>query len=194
MVKIWKEESLESRTQHSTLLPQWNYFVEVCGFTFKFNSIEQLEEVLAYYSQKLHPSSIIPHLDQSPEKIDRSLIQRWYERLPLYLRKEPKRQKVVAALKQARQKIQDGDLPLQTAPKQRRKSVHFESVSEAFWCRTCDRPLGYGRCKRCQAKQASNPDKYKPKEPSVPFCNTCNVNLGQGSCKWCKARSNYQEL
>ncbi|MBD1910307.1 MULTISPECIES: hypothetical protein [unclassified Leptolyngbya] len=188
MVKVWKEENLERRTQHSTLQPVWNYFVEVCGFTFKFDSIEQLEQVLEYYRQKIHPSSIIPRLDRSLEKIDRSLIQRWYERLPLYLRKEPKRQKVVAALEQARQRIHDDDLTIHPTETPKGKPVRFEPVSEAFWCRTCDRPLGYGRCKRCRAKQALDPEKYKPKEPSIPFCNTCGVNLGQGSCKWCKAR------
>ncbi|HEX9918020.1 MAG TPA: hypothetical protein VGA87_02570, partial [Pyrinomonadaceae bacterium] len=49
-----------------------------------------------YYSRKIHPSSRI-----DIGSADCWEMQRWYERLPMYLREEPKRQKVVKALTSA---------------------------------------------------------------------------------------------
>jgi hypothetical protein len=78
------------------LIPAWVYFVEVCGFTFEFVSLAQLRECLRYYERKLFPSSRQPvFAPESGEWLH------WYERLPLYLREEPKRQKVVTALSRA---------------------------------------------------------------------------------------------
>ncbi len=72
------------------------YFVAVCSFTFSFQSLDQLRACLRYYSRKLHPSGRI-----NLGVADHWEVQWWYERLPLYLREEPKRQKVVKALSRA---------------------------------------------------------------------------------------------
>lgn len=192
MVRIWKEENLEHYTKYSNLVPIWLYFVEVCGFTFKFHSVEQLEQTLEYYTKKLHPSSIIPNLNQCPEKIDRSLIQRWYEKLPLYLRKEAKRKKVVAALQKAvHQFSSDNEYRSvsmhRTKPVTRKsKSIRIECVDQSYWCRICDTALGYGRCRRCQKRRKLDPEKFKPRAMRIAHCNMCGVSLGQGTCQWCK--------
>lgn len=96
------------------------YCVNVCQFTFRFRSSSDIEEAIAFYRQKLHPSSRLPTPDQVSAEARRdpkgfrrwferfischhSEIQRWYEKVPLRLQKEGKRQKVVAALERALQ-------------------------------------------------------------------------------------------
>jgi hypothetical protein len=81
------------------LVPIWTYFVKVCGFTFQFGSVAQIEAVLVYYSRKLHPSSRMP--DSKWLRAEHDVAQAWYDRLPGYLRKEPKRRRVVKALERA---------------------------------------------------------------------------------------------
>ncbi|HSH78259.1 MAG TPA: hypothetical protein VLA19_06975 [Herpetosiphonaceae bacterium] len=90
---VWQPLSAPPR---SNLEVRWVYFVAVCSFTFSFQSLDHLRACLRYYSRKIHPSG----------RIDRGVadhweVQRWHERLPLYLREEPKRQKVVQALSRA---------------------------------------------------------------------------------------------
>ncbi len=125
MARIWKEDWDSSITRHPvdwseegimdweldalapieahkrapTLMRHQSVFVHVCSFTFRFESRPQLERVIAFYEQKIHPSSIIPCAERIP---DCGEAQRWYERLPLYLREEPKRRKVIKALHTAR--------------------------------------------------------------------------------------------
>ena len=90
--------------------------VRVASFTFRFCSLEQLRDCLAYYEMKTHPSSMIPE-----EKIAADLgsdwrrkrwpeLQRWFDKLPMYLLEEPKRQKVVKALTEALQLVESGKL------------------------------------------------------------------------------------
>jgi hypothetical protein len=67
------------------------------SFTFRFFSIDQLRDCLAYYERKTHPSSRLPIAGD----IDHWEAQRWFERLPMYLLEEPKRVKVVKALGRA---------------------------------------------------------------------------------------------
>ena len=62
----------------------------------KFFSIRQLRDCLGYFEQKIHPSSRLP-IGGS----DRWEIQRWFERLPMYLQEDAKRTKVVKALGEA---------------------------------------------------------------------------------------------
>jgi hypothetical protein len=80
-----------------TLEPHEVLFVRVAGFTFQFQSVDQLRACLEYYATKLHPTSRAPIVHDG----DHWESQRWFERLPLFLREEPKRQKVVAALEEA---------------------------------------------------------------------------------------------
>lgn len=83
-----------------TLIDRWVYFVEVCGFTFEFHSLAQIEECLQFFSQKTHPSS------RRPAVTLEHYWQAWWERLPQWLFEEPKRQKVVKALQQAVMRFQ----------------------------------------------------------------------------------------
>lgn len=106
MAKVWKEQ-LNPSLHHNQMwaayptpvnsrgyvTEPWVYFVRVCSFTFEFHSIEQIEACLEYYSQKVHPSSRL-----SIGSADHWEVQRWFERLPMYLLEESKRLKVVKAL------------------------------------------------------------------------------------------------
>jgi len=79
-------------------------YVCVCSFTFRFTNIQQLEACLLYYGQKTRPTSKLPYRELRPF-IEQGLrgweIERWFERLPIHLLEEPKRQKVVKALTSA---------------------------------------------------------------------------------------------
>lgn len=86
-------------TSNSKLLPVFRYFVQVCSFTFHFGSIEQIRVTLSYYSKPIHPSSRLP--DSKWLRAEHEVAQRWFERLPQFLLKEPKRKKVVKALEKA---------------------------------------------------------------------------------------------
>lgn len=80
--------------------PEWIYYVYVCGFTFAFFSVTMMQAYLDYYTQKILPSRIrdTPHCNND-------LRQDVFTRLPLYLREEPKRQKVINALQKAIQEF-----------------------------------------------------------------------------------------
>ena len=92
MARTWKEFSIDS----DPIAPSWVYFVRVCSFTFSFRSLEQIQEYLDYFSQKVHPSSA-----DRQDSADHWERQSFFDQLPLYLFEEPKRQKVVKALTQA---------------------------------------------------------------------------------------------
>jgi hypothetical protein len=79
-----------------TLIPRLVYFVSVCSFTFEFHSIKQIQTCLDYYSRKIQPSS-----RYTVGAADHAESQRWFERAPLFLREERKRQQVVKALENA---------------------------------------------------------------------------------------------
>jgi hypothetical protein len=106
-MRIWKDkyEAWASRNfdgmsyrqcLHSANQPEDVLFVRVCSFTFAFMSVEEVQEYLDYYSKKIHPSSARPALPKSGWEY-----QTQFERLPFYLREEPKRQQVVKALSRA---------------------------------------------------------------------------------------------
>jgi hypothetical protein len=82
------------------------YFVRVCGFTFEFHSIQQLEVCLEFFSQKTRPSSMI-RFSESDRSIQwlHWVSQRWFERLPMQLLEERRRVRIVPALKQALQQF-----------------------------------------------------------------------------------------
>jgi hypothetical protein len=103
MSRIWKEP----KSSNPTLIPEWVYFVNVCSFTFKFDSVDQIKLYIDFYSRKIHPTSRVYVGDEAVLRCHRYQVQRWYERLPLYLRKEGKRQRVVKALEQALEKFAD---------------------------------------------------------------------------------------
>ena len=83
-----------------TLEPHRVVFVRVAGFTFEFHSLDQIRTCLAFYQQPHHPTSRLP-VSTGDYGGDQSETQRWFERLPLYLREAPKRRLVVKALEDA---------------------------------------------------------------------------------------------
>ena len=112
MPKIWKEQFDPTRHQNrmdsksvahrpiANFVPTWVYFVRVCSFTFEFHSVAQIDDCLDYYARKLRPSSRL-----NIGAADHWEVQRWFERLPMYLAEEPKRQRVVRALTSAREQF-----------------------------------------------------------------------------------------
>lgn len=118
MAQIWSEpfDGLKHRDQmpgvasstsdHSrapTLLQRRVFFVRVCSFTFQFHSLQQIQACLGYYNRKIQPSS---RCDIGA--MDHWECERWLEKLPLFLREEPKRQRVIKALHNAL-KVFEGD-------------------------------------------------------------------------------------
>jgi hypothetical protein len=119
MARIWKEQF--DSTKHSglsdalpdasapirrhwtapTLIPHEVVFVYVCSFTFRFDSREQLERTLQFYEAKILPSTREPQAVWGLRGGDHGEAERWFEKLPLFLREEPKRVKVVKALHDA---------------------------------------------------------------------------------------------
>jgi hypothetical protein len=91
----------------ASLLPHHVIVVKVASFAFRFGSVEQLRECISYYEKKIHPSSRIPAKKLAAElgedwREQRGWeVERWFERLPMYLMEEPKRQKVIKALSRA---------------------------------------------------------------------------------------------
>ena len=90
--------------QHQ-LIERQVFFVAVAGFTFEFHSLDQIKLALTHFETKIHPSSALPGITLE------HYWQRWYERLPQWLFEEPRRVRVVSAL--------------------RRASRHFERLTDA---------------------------------------------------------------
>ena len=93
-------------------------FVRVCSFTFEFHTVEQLRACRDFYATKVHPSSRSRAAAQAVAKGSvtwRWEVERWFERLPLYLREESKRIEVVAALEDALQQVESGKLQLSSS-------------------------------------------------------------------------------
>ncbi len=72
------------------------YFVRECGFTFQFQSLAQLDEALRYFEAEEHPSGRVPH------DAEEHWFHRWFERLPAGLNAHSKRERIVRALRRAR--------------------------------------------------------------------------------------------
>ena len=83
--------------------PEWIYYVEVCRFTFAFFSLEMIREYLDFYSRKILPTSrfygVSPFSGGPAASIGDG--QTRFERLPLRLRQESRRVRVVKALERA---------------------------------------------------------------------------------------------
>jgi hypothetical protein len=110
----WEFGESEGAARHHrapTLEPHHVLFVRVAGFTFEFHSVEQLRACQTYYAAKHHPSSRLP-VGTGEYGGDHSEVQRWFERLPLYLREEPKRLQVVTALDDALHRVALGEFAL----------------------------------------------------------------------------------
>ena len=97
----WVDNEQFDRYQKSGgLAPYKVCVVDVCAFRFVFHSVMQVELCLEYYSRKIHSTSRLPVYTQNLGG-DHWEMQRWFERLPMFLLEGPKRLKVVSALKRA---------------------------------------------------------------------------------------------
>jgi hypothetical protein len=100
----------------TSLLPCHVIVVRVASFAFRFESVERLRECIKYYEKKTRPSSRIAARTLAADlgKDWRELrgwdVERWFERLPMYLLEEPKRQKVLKALSRALALAESGEL------------------------------------------------------------------------------------
>jgi len=120
MARIWKEkldperhrdymQALERRDSpraipqppSDNLVVKWVYFVHVCSFTFQFHSLEDIQKCLDYFSKKP-----IPPTGSSGNPFE-PYWRGWKERLPIWLKEEPKRKKVVKALQRALEEFSD---------------------------------------------------------------------------------------
>jgi hypothetical protein len=115
MARISKER-IEWLDGTANLIPRHVILVNVVSFTFRFRSVEQIEKYLRFFETKIHPSSLIPAKDLEADlgaawrELRGWEVERCFERLPMYLFEEPKRQKVVKALSRAIELERSGKL------------------------------------------------------------------------------------
>jgi hypothetical protein len=97
-----KEDRLRARLEPNHDVG-WLYFVLVCGFTFRFGRLDEIQEYIDFYSMKILPSSRRPAHDPESGLFagDHWERQTRFDRLPLYLREESKRKEVAQVLSQA---------------------------------------------------------------------------------------------
>jgi hypothetical protein len=106
MARISKE-LVKRHDGKASLTPQHVIAVRVASFVFRFETVERLRECIKYYEKKTRPSSRIAAktltagLGNDWRKLRGWDAERWFERLPMYLLEEPKRQKVLKALSTA---------------------------------------------------------------------------------------------
>jgi hypothetical protein len=106
MARIFREQ-IKSEDGKQNLITRSVVVVEVVSFTFRLADSAQLQECIAYYKTKTHPSSRIPAkeladtLGQDWREQRGWEVERCFERLPMYLLEKPKRQKVLKALEKA---------------------------------------------------------------------------------------------
>jgi hypothetical protein len=111
------EQTLKKSMENPELIQLEDIRVHVSSFTFRFESVEHIRECLAYYQKKTHPSSRVSSKQLASElgedwRSQRSWeVERWFERLPMYLLEGPKREKVVKALSKAVRLAESGKLP-----------------------------------------------------------------------------------
>ena len=101
--EIARSERARTLDRHAVL------FVRVCAFTFELHNAEQLQACLAFYARKQHPTSRLA-VESGEYGGDQHEVQRWHDRLPMYLREEPKRLQVVSALAEAFRQMETGEI------------------------------------------------------------------------------------
>jgi hypothetical protein len=115
MARIYKEPHTQWNGLAS-LDPKYVIVVHVASFTFQFGSIEQLRACLDYDQRKIHPSSRVAAVELDGQlgtdwREQRGWeVERWFERLPMYLLEEPKRKTVFNALENALESAEAGKL------------------------------------------------------------------------------------
>lgn len=114
VARIWKEKLTTFGT--ANLAPREVILVRVASFTFRFTTTKQLRKCIDYYERTTHSSSRIPAkviaADIGPDwrELRSWEVERWFERLPMYLLEEPKRQKVLKALHKTLALVETGKL------------------------------------------------------------------------------------
>jgi hypothetical protein len=115
MARISKEP-LTRLDGKASLVPRHVIVVRVASFTFRFGTIKELQDCVKYYQKKTRPSSRIAaktmaaDIGQDWRDLRGWEVERWFERLPMYLLEEPKRQKVFKALSKALALVETGRL------------------------------------------------------------------------------------
>jgi hypothetical protein len=115
MARISKSR-IEAHDGKANLASRNLIVVRVASFAFRFENADRLRACLKYYEQKTRPSGRIAAGALAAELGDdwRQLrgweVERWFERLPMYLLEEPKRQKVIKALSKALALVEAGKL------------------------------------------------------------------------------------
>ncbi|MGB6803364.1 MAG: hypothetical protein WBE31_13950, partial [Candidatus Sulfotelmatobacter sp.] len=95
MARISKEP-LTRQDGKASLTPRHVIVVRVTSFALRFRNIEQLRECIKYYQQKTRPSSrvaaktLASQLGEDWRALRSWEVERWFERLPMYLLEEPK--------------------------------------------------------------------------------------------------------
>lgn len=108
-----RDSAVERHFRAPTLEPHRVVLVRACGFTFTFHTPDEIRACLEYYERLLQPSGrsgVAEGMAARGEVAWRHEVQLWHERLPLYLREEPKRLRVVAALREALRRAATGEL------------------------------------------------------------------------------------
>ena len=115
MARISKE-LIKRLDGKASLIPRHAIIVRVASVTFRFGSTKQLRDCIKYSEKKTRPSSRVAAKTLAAElgKDWRALrgweVERCFERLPMYLLEEPKRQKVLKALSKTLELIESGKL------------------------------------------------------------------------------------
>lgn len=115
MARISKEP-LKRCDGKASLAPRHVIVVRVVSFTFRFRTVKQLRECISYYERKTRPTSrvaakiIASQLGEDWRAMRSWEVERWFERLPMYLLEEPKRLKVLKALSKALDLVETGKI------------------------------------------------------------------------------------
>jgi len=115
MARISKE-LVKRHDGKASLAPRHVIVVRVASFAFRFETVERLRECIKYYEKKARPSSRIAaktlaaDLGEGWRELRGWDVERWFERLSMYLLEEPKRQKVLKALSTALALAETGKL------------------------------------------------------------------------------------
>jgi hypothetical protein len=119
VARIWKQPNhgrrfgdlhWEPQPEYArSLLKKENICVNVCSFTFYFENRAEIESYISFFEKQTHPSSRFP-ISEGTDRFARWHSQRWFERLPMYLQEESKREKVLKALRKAVNLIDSGKL------------------------------------------------------------------------------------
>ena len=122
MAQIWKEKlntdihrdymrghqdagGLPIQPPKDNLIQVWIYFVKAGRYELQFTSEEDLDVAIAYFSHKIHSTSRLPN-----NKLEHYW-QRWFERLPSGIHRDPSRTRILNTLYRLKQSMGEGTVP-----------------------------------------------------------------------------------